>query len=136
MPERLNRKARSENMRRVRDRDTAPELAVRRLLHSEGFRFRLHVPDLPGRPDVVLPKHQTVIFVHGCFWHSHPGCPRAFTPATNVEFWQKKLGANPPRDARNEQALRDEGWRVLVVWECETKDTRALRERLVAALEG
>jgi DNA mismatch endonuclease (patch repair protein) len=121
-------------MSRIRGKDTKPERVVRSLLHREGFRFRLHVRELPGRPDIVLPRHRAVVFVHGCFWHRHPGCPRAFTPSSNVEFWQKKLAANPPRDAANEKALRETGWRVVVVWECETKDAETLRARLLDAL--
>src|SRR5262245_15346182 len=114
-------------MSRIRGKDTQPELVVHRLIHHEGFRYRLHAKELPGRPDVVLPRHRTVVDVRGCFWHRHAGCPRTFTPTSNVEFWERKLGANPIRDARNEAALREAGWRVIVVWECETKDTDALR---------
>jgi DNA mismatch endonuclease (patch repair protein) len=125
---------RSRNMSRVRGKDTRPELAVRRLLHREGFRFRLHVRELPGRPDVVLPRHRAVVEVRGCFWHRHPGCPRATAPSTNVEFWERKLTATVERDARNEAALRAAGWRVIVVWECETRDEDALRSRLLAEL--
>jgi len=121
-------------MSRVRGKDTRPELVVRRMLHHEGFRFRLHVRELPGQPDVVLPRHRAVVEVRGCFWHGHPGCPRATAPSSNVEFWQPKLAANAERDARNEAALREAGWQVIVVWECETRDEAALRTRLLAEL--
>jgi DNA mismatch endonuclease (patch repair protein) len=119
-------------MSRVRGKDTRPELVVRRMLHREGFRYRLHVRELPGRPDVVLPRHRAVVEVRGCFWHGHPDCPRAAAPSSNVEFWEPKLAANVARDARNEAALREAGWRVIVVWECETRDEDALRARLLA----
>lgn len=105
-------------MRSVRQRDTAPELAVRRFLHAHGLRFRLHRKDLPGRPDIVLPRFRTVIFVHGCFWHRH-GCRYTTTPKTNPEFWQGKFRRNKERDLDSEAALRSEGWRPLVIWSCE-----------------
>lgn len=109
---------RSEVMRQVRGKDTKPEIRVRRLLHRLGFRFRLHRDNLPGKPDIVLPKWRAVIFVHGCFWHQHPGCSRAARPTSNVEFWNKKLDRNVRRDAENIRQLEEAGWRVFVVWEC------------------
>jgi DNA mismatch endonuclease, patch repair protein len=109
---------RSQVMRQVRGKDTKPELQVRRLLHRLGFRFRLHRDDLPGKPDIVLPKWRAVIFVHGCFWHQHPGCPRAARPTSNVEFWNKKLDRNVARDTENFEQLQQAGWRVYVAWEC------------------
>lgn len=109
--------ARSRNMAAIKGRDTSPELIVRRQLHAAGFRFRLHRKDLPGRPDIVLPKHQTVIFVHGCFWHKH-NCRYFKWPKTREEFWHHKIMANVERDRRNREKLRALGWRVLVVWEC------------------
>lgn len=114
---------RSERMSRIRGRDTHPELALRRLLHAAGFRYRLH-QSLPGRPDLVLPKYRAIIFVHGCFWHRHAGCRVANTPKSNVDFWTGKFARNVARDATVESTLRQSGWRVLVVWECElnTKD--------------
>ena len=118
----------------VRSRDTAPELIVRRLLHGLGFRFRLHRRDLPGRPDIVLPKHHLVIQVHGCFWHRHCGCPYSQVPITNTEFWQTKFRRNVERDARVRAELEALGWRVLVVSECETRDVERLAARLRAAL--
>ena len=115
-------------------KDTAPELVVRRSLHALGFRFRLHRRDLPGTPDIVLPKHHAVVIVHGCYWHRHPGCPHAQDPATNREFWESKFRHNMERDARVQAELEGLGWRVIVVWECETRDMERLTERLRAEL--
>ena len=117
--DRLSPEHRSWNMSRIRGRDTQPELAVRSALHRAGYRFRLHRKDLPGRPDIVLPKHRTVVFVHGCFWHRHKGCRFAYTPKSRVAFWQKKFDDNVERDRRNVRALRALGWRVVTVWECQ-----------------
>lgn len=108
-------------MSRIRGRDTGPEMRLRSLLHRAGFRFRLHAKDLPGKPDIVLPKYHTVIFVHGCFWHRHEGCRHATTPSTRAEFWQAKFDGNVERDKRNRAALEAEGWTVMTVWECELK---------------
>ena len=108
-------------MSRIRGRNTGPELQLRSLLHRAGFRFRLHAKQLPGSPDVVLPKYRTAIFVHGCFWHRHPGCRNAIMPSTRREFWQEKFDANVSRDARNQAALEAAGWTVLTIWECELK---------------
>ncbi|WHZ36521.1 very short patch repair endonuclease [Sagittula sp. MA-2] len=108
--------SRSENMSRIRSKDTAPELFVRRGLHARGFRFRVHRHDLPGRPDLVLTRWHAVIQVHGCYWHGHDCLGRA--SKTNTEYWGPKIARNRERDARNEAALRDAGWRVLIVWEC------------------
>ena len=110
---------RSEIMGRIRGKDTKPEILVRKKLHAAGFRFRLHRKDLPGRPDITLPKHKTVIFVHGCFWHGHEGCKANRIPKTNAEFWSAKIARNRARDAENRAALEAKGWRVVVVWECE-----------------
>ena len=117
-------------MRRVRGRDTGPELAVRRFLHRAGYRFRLHDRRLPGSPDLVLRRHRTVVFVHGCFWHRHPGCRRTTTPKTRREFWQTKFAANVARDAAAVRALEALGWRVVVVWECRTRSSADLVEAL------
>ena len=108
-------------MSRIRSRDTAPELRLRSLLHRVGLRFRLHHPGLPGRPDIVLPRYRTVVFVHGCFWHRHLGCSGATTPSSNAEFWQSKFEANVRRDRATRNALERLGWRVIVVWECSLK---------------
>ena len=108
----------------IRGRDTKPELAVRRYLHANGLRYRLHVRALPGTPDIVLPRHGAVVFVHGCFWHRHEGCRYAYWPKSNVEFWRAKFEANTARDARDQERLRVLGWRVSVIWGCETKPER------------
>jgi len=112
---------RSWNMSRIKGRNTGPELRLRSLLHRAGFRFRLHVKDLPGKPDIVLPKYRTAIFVHGCFWHRHEGCRNATTPSTRAEFWQEKFDGNVKRDRRNMAALKTAGWAVITVWECDLK---------------
>lgn len=117
-------------MRAVRRADTRPETAVRQALHAMGLRFRLHRKDLPGTSDIVLPKHKTTIFVHGCFWHRHNGCKKTTTPKRRADFWNEKFRQNVARDARNEATLRDMGWRVVVIWECETKDLTGLQHRL------
>lgn len=122
--------ARSENMRRVRGKDTGPEQIVRRALHARGLRFRLHRRDLPGTPDVVLPRHGLALLVHGCFWHRHPGCPRASTPATRGDFWDAKFRRTVARDAEQAAALAAAGWRTAVIWECETRRPDALAARL------
>lgn len=111
---------RSRMMAGIKGRDTTPERAVRSHLHKAGLRFRLQAKGLPGRPDLLLPRWGVAIFVHGCFWHRHPGCPNAATPASNTAFWQQKFQDNVARDARNMTALRRLGWRVFVVWECRT----------------
>lgn len=125
---------RSSLMKKVRQRDTRPEIVVRRTAHTLGYRFRLHRRDLPGSPDLVFPRHTVAVFVHGCFWHRHPGCRYASTPKNNSEFWNDKFRRNVERDARKESELRDLGWRVLVIWECETRDPEGLGRRLSASL--
>lgn len=122
----VDRVTRSRMMAGIRGGNTLPELAVRRHLHGRGFRFRLHVRDLPGRPDIVLPKYRAAIFVHGCFWHRHPGCRFATTPATRRAFWQAKFRENVERDHRQQRTLRSAGWRVLVIWECEVARSQCL----------
>ena len=113
-------------MRAIKGKNTSPELAVRKALHAAGLRFRLHVRDLPGRPDIVLPRFRVALFVHGCFWHRHPGCRFATMPAANRPFWEAKLGGNVARDERQQQALRDLGWLPLTVWECESRNETRL----------
>lgn len=117
-------------MSRIRGGDTTPEKAVRSALHRMGYRFRLRVRELPGSPDIVLPRYRTVIFVHGCFWHRHPRCSFAYTPKSRVEFWQDKFEANVARDRRTSRSLRARGWRVIVVWECQTREPTRLTGRL------
>ena len=114
----------------IKGKDTAPEMAVRQFLHREGFRYRLHARDLPGRPDILLPRYRTAVQVHGCFWHQHPGCRYAYRPSSNSAFWDKKLAGNRQRDERNEEKLHALGWRVCTVWECEVGDPRRMK-RLV-----
>src|SRR5208283_839683 len=121
---------RSWNMSRIKGRDTEPELIVRSLLHRLGLRFRLHKRDLPGRPDITLKKYRTIVFVHGCFWHRHPECFMAYSPKSNEKFWSDKFRANVDRDRRVVSTLRRMGWRVIVVWECQTADRDPLRRRL------
>ena len=113
---------RSRNMSAIKSKNTKPEIAVRKLLHAMGFRFRLHRKDLPGSPDIVLPKYKTVIFVHGCFWHRHENCKYASTPKTRQEFWNKKFNENINRDKINQENLSSKGWKIIIVWECEIKD--------------
>ena len=129
----LSPAGRSERMSRIRGRDTAPELAVRRYLHREGFRYRLHVRDLPGRPDIVLPKYGVVIFVNGCFWHAH-ACQKGRIPSTRSDFWEEKFRNNRSRDERSRRALRKAGWRVLTVWEC-SLSTKVRAERELGLLK-
>jgi len=123
-------------MRAVKSRDTTPEMTVRRLIHAMGYRYRLHRKDLPGKPDLAFVSARKVIFVHGCFWHGHK-CKRGDRrPATNKEYWNRKLDRNIARDARNQARLGEIGWRSLIVWECETKDSAQLAKRLAAFLEN
>ena len=119
----LTKEKRSWNMSRVRSQDTKPEMIVRSFLHRNGFRFRLHVKNLPGHPDIVLPKYKTVIEVRGCFWHRHPGCKVSTMPSTNTDFWQNKFQQNVERDRKNELELKKLGWNVIVIWGCETKSS-------------
>ncbi|MEO1014130.1 MAG: DNA mismatch endonuclease Vsr [Pseudomonadota bacterium] len=126
---------RSATMRAVKSRDTGPELALRRSLHRRGFRYRVNARDLPGAPDIVLPKYNAIIFVHGCFWHQHDCARGARMPKTNVEYWRKKLARNVARDADACQTLVDRGWRVRIVWECELRDLAAATAACVAWLE-
>ncbi len=134
--DRLTTQQRSWNMSRIKGRDTGPEKRVRSLLHRLGFRFSLRRRDLPGRPDVVLPRYATVIFVHGCFWHRHSKCPNAVVPKTRKEFWLAKLNGNVQRDKRNENALKQLGWTVITVWECELRDEAKLSSRLLEDLSN
>lgn len=121
---------RSEIMSRIRPKDMKPEMAVRRLTHGMGYRYRLHRPDLPGKPDLVFPSRRKVVFVHGCFWHRHSQCERARLPKSNRSFWLAKLQRNAERDAEQLQRLADLGWSVLVLWECEIEDEPATGKRL------
>ena len=126
----VDSRRRSKMMARIRGRDTAPEITVRRISHGLGFRFRLHRKDLLGRPDLVFPRHRLAVFVHGCFWHRHSGCRYAYTPKSHIAFWMEKFAHNIARDRRNEEALRNLGWQVLLIWECETRDKETVRQYL------
>ncbi len=122
--------ARSFNMSRIKGKDTKPELLVRRMLHSMGYRFRLHAPELPGTPDIVFRPRKKVVFVHGCFWHRHPGCKKTTTPKTRHEFWREKLDRNVRRDHAVQEQLCDMGWSYFIAWECETRGEELLAARL------
>ena len=113
--------SRSRNMSRIPSKNTKPEETVRKYLFSQGFRYRRNVSNLPGKPDIVLPKYNTVVFVNGCFWHAHQGCKWFVPPKSNSEFWQKKFSYNMERDERNYNLLRELGWKVIIVWECEIR---------------
>lgn len=126
---------RSALMSRIRSKDTQPELAARSILHRLGYRFRLHRKDLPGRPDIVLPRHRKIVLVHGCFWHGHT-CRLASKPKSNKGYWSAKIKANRGRDARNLDALLHQGWSVLELWECEIRKLEGLEEKLRAFMEG
>jgi DNA mismatch endonuclease (patch repair protein) len=133
--DKLTAERRSANMRQIRSKDTVPELALRRLIHRLGYRFRLHCKDLPGKPDLVFPSRRKVIFVHGCFWHQHPACREGRVPQSRPEYWKPKLQRNKNRDAASQASLEEQGWQVLVVWECELKDTTAALRRVKRFLE-
>lgn len=134
----LTPEQRSERMARIRGRDTQPEVALRRELHRAGLRYRLHAKDLAGKPDLVFPRYRAVVFVHGCFWHRHQGCSIATMPKSNTRFWQEKFLRNVERDRVTEARLRDDGWRVFVIWECQLSSTVRAREtadRLLMAIK-
>lgn len=118
-----SKETRSYNMSRIKGKDTKPELLVRRFLHKHGFRYRLHVKDLPGKPDMVLPKYRTAIFVHGCFWHGHEGCRYYVIPKTRIDWWLNKINKNIENDASAKEQLNARGWKVVEIWECELKKT-------------
>ena len=130
----LTKEKRSWNMAQIRSKNTKPELIVRSLLHRIGYRFRLHRKDLPGKPDIVLPKYRTVIFVHGCFWHRHKGCKRCTMPKTNRDYWLEKFSHNIVKDGEYIRKLENDGWKVLIVWECETKNILKLEEAMASLL--
>lgn len=133
----MTKVSRSENMRRIQSKDTKPELIVRRLVFSMGYRYRLHRKDIPGKPDLAFLGRKKVIFVHGCFWHQHssPSCKIAHLPKTNLSYWLPKLERNKRRDLNNEQALSDMDWKYLIVWECETKDNSLVQKKISKFLE-
>lgn len=131
----IDPKRRSQLMSRIRSKDTKPELAVRQILHRLRYRFRLHRKDLPGRPDIVLPRHRKIILVHGCFWHGHT-CRLASKPKSNEGYWTGKIAKNKERDARNLAALEEAGWTVLELWECDVRKLEGLEDRLAAFMDS
>lgn len=128
--DKISKNARSALMARVKGKDSKPELIVRSALHKMGYRFRLHPKELPGSPDIVLPRYKTVLFVHGCFWHRHKGCRASSTPQSNQKYWMDKFIRNVERDKRNRKDLIKMGWHVFVIWECDTRDGRKLNKRI------
>jgi len=128
--DRISKEHRSWNMSRIQSRDTKPEKTVRSILHGLGYRFRLHQKNLPGKPDIVLARYNSVIFVHGCFWHRHKECKNASVPKTKKTFWEEKFKANIERDIKVKNELKSNGWRVLVVWECELTDIESVEKEL------
>ena len=132
----ISEERRSWNMSRIKGKDTKPELVVRSILHKMGYRFRLHRKDLPGTPDIVLPKYKTVIFVHGCFWHRHKRCKFAYTPKSRVKFWKDKFAETVKRDKQHLKQLKENGWEVFIVWECETKDMDKLKKIINKITQG
>ena len=138
MTDTLSKHQRSERMSRIRGKDTKPELLVRRLVHSMGYRYRLHRRNLPGTPDLVFPGRKKVIYVHGCFWHRHPdpNCSLARMPKSRLEFWRPKLEGNRRRDIDNHGRLTELGWHFMVVWECQIKDIEELKGNIVEFLEA
>jgi len=132
----VDEETRSRMMAGIRGKNTKPELLVRRYLHGRGLRFRLHVTNLPGKPDMVFPKHRTVVFIHGCFWHRHQDCKYATTPATRGDFWANKFRENVNRDQYQLNALQNLGWKVLVIWECELREGTSRLEALFFEIAG
>nr|WP_268989423.1 DNA mismatch endonuclease Vsr [Methanosarcina barkeri] len=125
-----SREKRSKIMSKIRGKETKPEILVRKFLFSEGFRYRINDERYPGKPDIVLPKYNTVVFIHGCFWHGHEGCKASKLPKTNSEFWEKKISDNVTRDRKNIKILISDGWNVIIVWQCEIKSKSKREERL------
>lgn len=136
MTDNLTKEKRSWNMSRIKGKNTKPELFVRSILHSMGYRFRIHKKDLPGQPDIVLAKYKTVIFINGCFWHQHEKCRRSNIPKTNKDYWIPKLKRVKERDKENYKTLKSAGWKVLVVWECILKDTENLKTYFIKEIKG
>ena len=134
--DKFTKEKRSEIMSKIRGKNTAPEMKVRSLLHSLGYRFRLHRTDLPGKPDIVLPRYKTVVFVHGCFWHGHECQNNRKKPVDNATYWDHKILQNKARDIRVQQELRDRGWQVLIVWECELRSGLEIKAKLDSIKQG
>ncbi len=136
MTDTLSPNERSKRMSLIRGKDSSPELKLRRLVHGMGFRYRLHVKDLPGKPDLVFPSRRAVIFMHGCFWHRHPGCKLARMPKSKLDFWRPKLEGNRERDLRNQEMLKKLGWHVLIIWECEMENIEKVYNKVREFLQG
>lgn len=136
MTDKLTPERRSENMRNIRAKNTSPEMMVRRIVHRMGFRYRLHVPGLPGKPDLVLTRLKKIIEVRGCFWHQHEGCIDSHVPKSRMEYWRPKLTKNVERDKINQAKLIADGWKILTLWECELRDSEEIRQRLKRFLHG
>ena len=134
MPDVFSKEKRSWIMSRISGSNTKPEIIVRKIIHAMGFRYRLHVRNLPGTPDIVLPRHKKVVFVHGCFWHGHKGCKRSQRPSANSEFWNRKIEQNMARDKKVIKGLQKLGWRPLIIWECKTRNPLSLRKILAKFL--
>lgn len=126
----ISRKKRSWNMSLIHGKNTRPELIIRSFLHKSGYRYKVHDKNLPGIPDIVLPKYKTVIFVHGCFWHRHPGCKYAYNPKSRVEFWEAKFRNNIERDRTVRKQLKDLGWKILVIWECDISSMDSIKQKI------
>lgn len=132
----LSPKRRSEIMSRIRGKNTTPELIVRKLVYSMGYRYRLHYVKLPGKPDLVFPGRKKVIFVHGCFWHGHEGCRKAKLPKTKLDYWRPKLEENKQRDALKQEKLKELGWQILIIWQCELKEIELLKSNIMTFLDN
>ena len=132
--DRISGEHRSWNMSRIKSSNTKPEIIVRSLLHNMGYRFRIHRKDLPGKPDIVLPRYKSVIFVHGCFWHRHKGCKNAASPKTKKTFWREKFRANVERDRKVQKEMKSMGWKIQIIWECELSDPEEVRKSLKSHL--
>lgn len=136
MPDVFTAEKRSAIMSRIKGENTKPEILVRKVIHSLGYRFRLHSKKLLGKPDIVFPRHRKIIFVNGCFWHGHTGCSRSALPSTNKEFWRDKIVRNKARDISVRRKLNREGWKLLVVWQCQTRNLESLSKRLATFLKS
>ncbi len=135
MADSLTKEERSKNMSSIKGKDTKPEMTVRKFLYNQGIRYRLHSKELPGKPDIVMRKRKTVIFVNGCYWHRHRNCKFAYTPKSNIRFWETKFNENIERDLKNYKTLKSKGWNVIVIWECKIKNN-TYQEELIKQLRG
>ena len=133
--DRITREHRSWNMSRIKSCNTKPEIVVRSLLHNMGYRFRLHRKDLPGKPDIVLPRYKSIIFIHGCFWHRHKECKNTTSPKTKKTFWREKFKANVIRDKKVQEELKSMGWKILIIWECELPDLDRVKKLIKESLK-